>query len=270
MTTQILFLGCGKMGSILANNLIEESGFEPKQIKILKPSAKNKISHFQYVKTAADLPKNYAADLVFIAIKPQDAAEILNDFAKQKIFHKKTIFISILAGKKIKFFENFFGKNAKIIRAMPNLPIQYSQGILPYFANKNLVKAELKNLEKIFHNFGSAFLLDDEKYFDIVTAIFGCGPAYIFLLQEIFSEIAISHGIKKDKASQLVKKLLLGSALMSEFSSEDFSTLYKSVASKKGATEAALEILQKKSSLKNIFTKAIDAAVKRSQALSNS
>lgn len=250
----ILFLGCGKMGSILLGNLLEENVFEENQISILRKSE------------AYNLPKNYQADLVFICIKPQDSKEILERISALKIFHKNTIFISILAGKKIAFFENIFGKNAKIIRSMPNLPIQYSQGVFTYLCNKNITKTEAKNLEKIFEKFGAAFEISDEKLFDAATAIFGSGPAYIFLLQEIFTEIATSFGIKKSE--QLVKKLFLGSALMSQFDDKNFSDLRKSVTSKKGTTESALKVLQNKSALKNIFKKAIYESVKRSEEFS--
>ncbi len=260
----IFFLGCGKMGSIIAQNLVKENSVELHRIKILKKSQKNKIAGFDYLKNLEQLPKNYQADLVFIAIKPQDAAEILSDFSKQKIFHKNTIFISILAGKKTKFFEKVFGTKAKIIRSMPNLPIQYSQGIFPYFCNKNVTKSEAKNLQKIFQKFGLAFAINDEKLFPAITAIFGSGPAYIFLLQEIFNQIALASGIKKDQAIALVKKLFLGSALMAEFTKGDFLSLRKLVTSKNGTTEAALQVLQKNSVLKNIFKKAIDAASKKS------
>jgi pyrroline-5-carboxylate reductase len=265
----ILFLGCGKMGSILVNNLLEESGFETSQIKILKKSDKNKISHLNYVKNTESFPKNYQADLVFIAIKPQESEKILKDFAKkaleQKILHKDTIFISILAGKKLEFFTNFFGKSAKIVRSMPNLPIQYSQGIFPYLCNKNIKKSESNKLDKIFEKFGLAFELENEELFNAITAIFGSGPAYIFLLQEIFEEIAKSLGIKK--SSKLVKKLFLGSALMSEFSDKNFNQLRESVTSKGGTTESAIKILEKNSALKKLFKQAIDAANAKSKNL---
>ncbi len=149
----IFFLGCGKMGSIILQNLLEENSFEASQIKILKRSEDNKISGLDYIKNIAELPKNYKADLVFIAIKPQDAAAILEEFSKAKILNKKTIFVSILAGKKIQFFEKIFGKDAKIVRSMPNLPIQYSQGIFPYLCNKNLKKVEIEKLKTIFDKF---------------------------------------------------------------------------------------------------------------------
>lgn len=263
----ILFLGCGKMGSILAKNLVEEKAVKAAQIAVLEKSDQNKILGFFYAKNISALPKNYCADLVFLCIKPQDSEKILAEFSRAKIFHKNTIFISILAGKKIKFFENIFGEKAKIIRSMPNLPIQDSQGIFAYLANKNVSTSELKILAKIFDKFGTSFELKDEKLFDVITAISGSGPAYIFLLQEIFTEIAISHGITKDKASQLIRTLFLGSSLMSCNSDLNFSELRESVTSKAGTTEAALKILQKNSALKNIFKKAVDAAIARSKKL---
>ena len=268
MTKNILFLGCGKMGSILVKNLVEENSCEMAQIKIIEKLDKNKIDGFSYVKNVDELAKNYRADLVFLCIKPQDSAEILAEFSRAKIFHKNTIFISILAGKKIAFFEKIFGKNAKIIRSMPNLPIQYSQGVFAYFCNKNLKKDEIKSLDKIFIKFGTAFALKNEKDFEAVTAIFGSGPAYIFLLEEIFEEIAISLGVDKNKAAPLVSKLFLGSAFMAEFSAEKFSALRESVTSKKGVTDAALQIFQENSILKNLCKKAVNAAIKRSNELS--
>lgn len=256
------------MGAILAQSLIRNNNFEPTKITVLKQSKKNQITGPNYLKSLADLPGNYKADLVFLCIKPQNASEILTDFAQQKIFHSKTTFISILAGKKIEFFEKIFGEKAKIIRSMPNLPIQHSQGIFAFLANQNITKLEIKNLQKIFVNFGAVFEVEKEKIFDGFTAIFGSGPAYIFFLQEIFTELAITIGINKDKACELVRKLFLGSALMSEKTDKDFLELRESVTSKGGTTAAALEVLQKNSSLKKLFQKAVESATAKSRELS--
>jgi pyrroline-5-carboxylate reductase len=265
---KVFFLGCGKMGSIIAQNLVEEKSFAASQITVLKTSQQNQVPKLNYLKDTSYLPKNYQADLVFIAIKPQNATEILEKFSQEKIFHQNTIFISILAGKKIAFFSKFFGAKAKIIRSMPNLPIRDSQGIFPYLANKNINKTELKNLEKIFNNFGQAFELKNEKLFDYATALFGSGPAYIFYLQEIFSEVAAKSGIEKNEAVQLVKTLFLGSSLMSANSDLSFSELRNSVTSKAGTTEEALKVLQKNSTLKKLFQDAITSATEKSKELS--
>ncbi len=258
------------MGAILLQNLLDEKSAKASQIKVVKPSQKNKIAAVSYFENTKSLPKNYLADLVFLCVKPQGAEEILREFAAAEIFHKNTIFVSILAGKKLAFFEGIFGKKAKVIRSMPNLPIQDSYGILSYLPNKNISKSELANLEKIFAKFGQILRLKSESLFDAATAIFGSGPAYIFLLQEIFAEIAIACGISKDKADDLVKTLFLGAALTSCNSSLNFTALQESVASKKGTTQKALEVLQKKSALKNLFLHAIEAASTRSCELSDS
>ncbi len=255
------------MGAILAENLVANKVTAAAQITVLKKSNQNKVSGFNYLKNISSLQKNYSADLVFLCIKPQDSEKILKEFSQAKIFHKNTIFISILAGKKISFFEKIFGTEVKIIRSMPNLPIVESQGIFTYLANQNISKSELKKLEKIFQKFGAIFELEDEKLFDLVTAIFGSGPAYIFLLEEIFAEIAIGCGISADKASELIKTLFLGSVLMSCNSDLSSSQLVESVTSKAGTTAAALKILQEKSALKNLFKNAIDAAIERSKHL---
>ncbi len=264
----ILFLGCGKMGAIIAQNLIKEKSFQPSEISVLKPTSCTQISNIFHAKSASELPENYHADIVFICIKPQESEQILQNFANEKIYHQNTIFISILAGKKIAFFEKIFGKKAKIIRSMPNLPIENSQGIFTFLANKNINDLELLNLEKIFTKFGATLALKDENLFDVATAIFGSGPAYIFLLQEIFSKIAQENQITQKQSEELVKTLFLGSSLMSRNSNFNFTQLRNSVTSKGGTTEAAINILQQNSRLEKIFNKAIRAAKNKSKILS--
>lgn len=264
----ILFLGCGKMGSIIANNLVNEKSFKASQISVIKKSDKNKIEKIKYFKKFDDLKKNYQADLVFLCIKPQDSEKILQELVSSNITNDNTIFISILAGKKIAFFEKIFGQKSKIIRSMPNLPIEDSQGIFSYMANKNLAKNELEKLEEIFNKFGAAFKIEDEKLFDIATAIFGSGPAYIFYLQELISKIAGKNKIKKSQADELIKTLFLGSSLMSCNSPLDFKKLKTSVTSKGGTTAAALEVFEKNNALENLLEKAINNASKRSKDLS--
>lgn len=254
------------MGGILARNLIAQK-IKSTEISVIETAAKNKIAKLKYYKKAADLADNYKADIVFLAIKPQDAEDILKDFSQAKIFHKNTIFISILAGKKLDFFTKIFGKNAKIIRSMPNLPIEYGQGIFAYMANKNLSVAELKKMQNIFDNFGTSLELSREQDFDLITAIFGSGPAYIFLLQEIFAEILKDFNCPDEVATNLTNQLFYGSVLMS-LNSGDFKNLKESVTSKNGTTAAALGVLEKGDGLKNIFKKAVKAAVVRSGELS--
>jgi len=256
----ILFLGCGNMGKPVLQTL--QNNLNSIQITIIKPTSNNLPNQVTYFANYDELPNNYTADIVFLAIKPQQALETLPLLAKQKFLQPQTVIITMLAGKKIEFYEQIFGKNTKIIRIMPNLNIEVNYGIVSYFANQNIENTDLKILHQIFDK--QLFALSQEADFDIATAIFGCGPAYLFLLQEIFNQIANEYQINQP---QLIVDLFLGSALMMQKNTQSPAVLQQMVASKKGATASALEVLKNQNQLQNIFKQAIIEAVKTSSKL---
>lgn len=265
----ILFLGCGKMGSVILGNIIEEKSAKTKNITILE---KNTNLAIDGVKTYLDITElesiKYKANLIFIAIKPQNCQDTLLKIAKSSIISKDTIFISVLAGKKINFFEKIFSDNAKIVRSMPNLAISDSQGVFLYQKNKNIDDFDQNKLNKIFNNFGLSYQINDENLFDVLTAICGSGPAYIFLLQNILKNILNNHNINEKDSENLVNKLFLGTSLMSNNIDKSFLQLKQDVTSKGGTTEAGLEILESKNELEKLFTKAINNAINKSKELS--
>ncbi len=262
MDKKILFLGCGKMGSILLSRLVEDAKFKAQQIAIVKnnldkeifTNKKNWYEDLLIVDNCGNLPSNYCADIIFICVKPQDAVFATSKMLNCNIISSNTIFISILAGKTINFLEEIFKQfidNPKIVRTMPNLPIQCGKGIFAYKVNQNLQQEEVSFLESIFSSFGELLLLEDEDLFNVVTAIFGSGPAYIFLLQEILVNIATKNGIKEEQAVRLVNHLFFGSSLMVEkyiaddakLNLQSLIELREQVTSKKGTTESAIAIL---------------------------
>ena len=258
------------MGSIILDNLISEKSIKSSKTTILKRTLTCDVKGVDVYNKIEDLSnKNYKADLIFISIKPQDSQETLEKLKKSGIFNEKTIFISILAGKKISFFEDIFGLDAKIVRSMPNLGIQESQGILLYQENDNIDKKESELIENIFQKFGLAYKISDEALFDPLTALFGSGPAYLFLLQDVLSGITREFGVTKEDSDALVKQLFLGSSLLSCNSEHDFKQLKENVTSKGGVTKAGIDVLEADDSLKNLFHDAINNANKRSKELSS-
>ncbi|MES2677890.1 MAG: pyrroline-5-carboxylate reductase [Pseudomonadota bacterium] len=268
---KILFIGCGKMGSAMIKNLLN-NGFEYPQLTILKPSKKNQIVGIKYVSSYEQLPKNYQADIVVLAFKPQAAKEILYEFAKgnmgHKIINSKTIIVSILTGKQTKFFEEILGEKTKVIRLMPNMPTLINQGIFGYYANSNIKKSELKSLSNFLNAIGQNIAVDEENLIDSVTAVSGSGPAYLFLFIKLMIEAGIDLGLDKKSAEKLVKQTIYGSAKMALHSNEDLETLIESVTSKGGTTQAALDVLHKNNQFKKIIFDTVKAANKKSLDLS--
>ena len=104
---------------------------------------------------------------------------------------------------------------------------------------------------------------------DIVTAISGSGPAYVFLFIENLIKTAINNGLEEKIANILVKETFLGSSYMASISKKSPAELRIDVTSPGGVTEAALVEFNKNSIFKKTIEKAIKSAVKKSITLSN-
>jgi pyrroline-5-carboxylate reductase len=88
----------------------------------------------------------------------------------------------------------------------------------------------------LFVCIGKAEILDEEK-FDIITALSGFGPAYIFYFCELLQEAAFKLGLSKEMAKSFAAQTVYGSGRMLESA----VALKEKVESPKGTTTAALK-----------------------------
>jgi len=259
MNKNFLFLGFGKMGGAIFHNFLQKN-IKKENIATIDPS--NSSADFKDISEI----KNRKFDVVIFAIKPQNSEEILQKFAKSNLFHENTIFISILAGKNISFFEKFLGNDKKIVRVMPNLPILINEGISGYFSNKNLKNNEEKVIIDLF---GQNIKVEKEDLIHQITAISGSGPAYLFLFAKNMVEAAVEIGLNQDQAQKLAIQTIFGASKML-LEEQNIEQLIDNVASKGGTTRAALDVFNdEENSLSQLTQKAVKSALKRSIELSN-
>ena len=154
------------------------------------------------------------------------------------------------------------GKNITIVRAMPNLGAKVGQS-MTVLCGKN--KTGLSFSKTLFSGCGEVVTLPEKKL-DLVTAISGSGPAYFFHLMELLADFGVKQGLPSKVAGVLAVQTGLGAALLAKSSKESCAQLRQRVTSKKGTTEAALEMLGRKKFGK-IFQRALGAAMNRSRAL---
>jgi len=110
--------------------------------------------------------------------------------------------------------------------------------------------------------------LKKEADLNIVTAISGSGPAYIFYIMEIMINSAQELGLSEKDAKKLVTMTLIGSGKMG-LSIQNLKEQISKVSSKGGTTEAAIKVFEKEN-LGLIFNQAIEAAHARSKEISQS
>ena len=263
---RIKIIGCGKMASAILDAWLKKS-ILPQDIYVDDPKPSEwlleKKKHGLNINTKADVSFDYC----FIGVKPQSLDEIK---LKLKGLSKKNVtFVSMLAGIKINRLEDIIGKDESIVRIMPNLPAEILKGVTAVKENKRVEPKQSKNLALLLEAFGETVKFVEERKFDAVTAISGSGPAYIFLIAELMTEVGINLGLSYDEAFKLVKHTIDGAGSLMVNSSLEPQKLRENVTSPGGTTHEALAVMMNKDNgLPKIFSAAIKAAAQRSKELS--
>ena len=195
--------------------------------------------------------------VLLLCIKPNNLNEFIN-INKSKI-SDEVLITSPIAGVSINYFENHF-KN-KVLRLMPNLAIKNNSGFIPY--SKNYDEDYLYFIKKL-NNLGQTNEYP-EDLFDIITAIFGSGPAWYFELSSKITDAAIKLGMETADAKFIVEQLIL--SLPSFIGEQEFGQIVNNIKSPNGTTEAGINSL-KDNSFDKIIYDAIEAAVNRSITIS--
>lgn len=209
-----------------------------------------------------------APAVVLIAVKPQMMGAALPDIVA--LAGPETLFVSVAAGTPISAFEDAFGKEARVIRAMPNTPAAVGKGITAIIGNAQTSAAHLDTAETLLSAVGQVVRLDAEDQMDAVTGVSGSGPAYVFHLIECLAAAGKAQGLSADLAMRLAKATVAGAGVLAETAEEGPDQLRINVTSPNGTTQAGLEVLMDEASgLPPLIKDTVSAATNRSKELAN-
>jgi len=267
-------IGAGNMGGALLSGWLSDKGtraLQAQEILVIDPSPGQAAERALRlgVKFSARLTKGAASGLkmCLLAIKPQNFAQVGPGLAEA--LPKDTLVVSIMAGINLHGLADVFGERP-IIRAMPNLPAAYGAGITGYVCGAGVTQAHRDIAEPRLCASGKVVMVDSEREIDMVTAVSGSGPGYVFYLTEILAAAGENLGLKPELASELARQTVIGSGTVLARSPESASDLRKSVTSPGGTTEAALDVLMAKDGLPKLMGEAVKAAYKKSRDLGQS
>jgi pyrroline-5-carboxylate reductase len=207
------------------------------------------------------------ADLVVLAVKPQEMAAVARGISRE-LAGRRRIVISIAAGIRLADLGRWLGDGTPTVRAMPNRPALIGAGITALYAASDVAAADRAAVEELMAAAGETVWLEDEAQMDVVTAVSGSGPAYFFLLIEALEAAGVELGLTPATARKLAVATAQGAGRMASVSGESPAVLREQVTSKGGTTAAALEVLEE-SAVRSIFRHAVTAAARRSGELAH-
>ncbi|MCI4678881.1 pyrroline-5-carboxylate reductase [Rhodoblastus acidophilus] len=260
----LVLVGAGKMGGALLGGWLA-AGVEPGTIGVVEPEPSDALKNLAAEKGFALNPAPAPARTMVLAIKPQmldAAAPGLAPF-----LDADSLLISILAGKTVANLASRLPARA-IVRAMPNTPAAIGRGITGAFAIAQVTPAQRETAQELLSGVGAVEWVSSEQAIDVVTAISGSGPAYVFLLVEALAKGGEALGLPPDLAMRLARATVEGSGELLHLSPEiSAEILRKNVTSPGGTTQAALDVLMADDGLAALMARATAAAAKRAEEL---
>ena len=264
MSERIAFIGGGNMASAIIGGLIKQD-VSPQNIVVVEPSeeARQHLSKRFGVTAQAEPSQALAsASLVVWAIKPQafkDAAQAAAPFTTTALQ------LSVAAGIKTDSITEWLGTE-RVVRAMPNTPALVGKGISGLFARAAASSEDRARTEQVVANTGEFLWVDTEDKLDVVTALSGSGPAYVFYFMEAMTMGGTEMGLSREQAHQLAVATFVGASDLAKASADSPQALRQRVTSKGGTTFAAITSMED-NDVRALFIDAMYAARERAKQL---
>jgi pyrroline-5-carboxylate reductase len=199
------------------------------------------------------------AEVVFLAVKPQDMAGVLAELGSTE-----RLLISIAAGVPLSRLEHG-APRARVVRVMPNTPCLVGAMAAGFACGRTVSPEDRSTVEDLLSAAGYAVELE-EGLLDAVTGLSGSGPAFVARLIEAFIEGGMGEGIPPEIARRLALQTFEGTARLLAETGMEPEELVRMVSSPKGTTEAGRKILEA-SDCRQALIGTIAAATRRSKEL---
>ncbi len=262
----IAFIGAGNIGSALIRALIMREEISREQI-VAADADPDKLKKLEAELGARIALENKEAvslaDMVILAVKPQDINEVLEDIAPA--VNEKKLVVSVAAGVTTRRIEERLPQGTRVIRVMPNTPALVGQGIAVLCAGSHATEEDMAAARRIFDVVGKSCVLS-ENLMDAVTGLSGSGPAYVILFIEALSDAGVLVGFPRDIAQMLSVQTVLGTAHLMVETNMHPAQLREMVTSPGGTAIAGLRKMEEWNFRAAVFN-AVEAATARSREL---
>ena len=252
-------IGAGKMGSAIGMGVIKSGVFKKEEV-IFADSFAPRIEELNNsgYKTASNVELYQDADIVLLAVKPQQINVILEELSKVSK-HAKTI-ITIAAGISISHINDYL-KDVNVARVMPNTPALINYGTSAICFDEGINEVVIK----IFESVGSVTIITEDKMNEVIP-LNGSFPAYGYYFALSFIKAGMAAGFTYEQCKDLVCGSMIGSAKMIQEIDKPIEQLIKDVCSPGGTTIEGVKVFDN-AKLDKIVEDCFNACVKRAYEL---
>ena len=264
------FIGGGNMATALIGGMLAR-GAVAGEFRVVEPSpdARRRLGdQYAGVRLFDECTAEAVAgiDLVVLAVKPQQMRAAAKGLVAHLPRTPGPVVLSIAAGIRLADLQRWLDGYARLVRAMPNTPALIGKGISGAYAVRSVDEDGRSLVSSVLAAAGEQIWLDDEATLDVVTAVSGSGPAYVFYFLEALDAAATELGIAPADARRLALSTFAGAIALAQASPAEPATLRAQVTSKGGTTERAIATMEA-AGVKASIVEGVKAAARRAEEM---
>jgi pyrroline-5-carboxylate reductase len=255
----ILIVGCGNMAGAMLRGWLA-AGVPADRFTVVDPAGPAVPAGVTICPT---LPDGGGFDAVLLGIKPQLFDNVAADLAG--LAGPATVVMSMLAGVELATLAQRLPTAGGYLRLMPNLAAAIGKSPIG-LAEHGLDQAQRAAALELLAPLGTPEWID-EAQFDLVTALAGSGPAFVYRFIDALAAAAADLGMAPHQAQRLAGAMVEGAAALAAQAGETPAELARRVTSPGGTTAAGLAALDRDGQLATLVFETLRAARDRGAAL---
>ncbi len=256
---ELLLFGCGTMAGAMLTRWLD-SGLPGEQVLAIRPSGAPAPGGVLTKKAPGLIAQ---PQVLVIGVKPQQFPAVADQIAA--LAGPGTLVISIMAGIMLEDLKLAIPDAGSIVRVMPNLPVAEGRGVVISVGEAH--QAATKQLAALLAPLGHIHVMEDEAGFNLVTALTGCGPAFVYRFVSALAGAAVRLGLNEHDADTLARATVAGAAASMANSEQSPMAMAAAVASPGGMTQAGLDVLDSDGRLATLLAETLRAARDRGREL---
>lgn len=247
----ILIVGCGNMGGAMLAGWLA-GGYAPERFTIVDPVLPAAPDGVTLLRSLPEEERHF--DAILLGVKPQLFADIAPTV--EPLAGNAVTVLSMMAGVELSSLAARFPRAAAHIRIMPNLSAALGKSPLA-LAGLGLDDQARGAASDFVAPLGHSEWVD-EGLFDLVTALAGSGPAFVYRFIDALASGAEALGMARDQADRLALATVEGASALAAASDASPVELARRVTSPGGTTAAGLAVIDEG----GMFASLVEATLK--------
>lgn len=252
----IWLVGCGNMAGAMLRRWIDSGVVAAETVFVVNRQDRALPTGVRQGRAFPDEP---VPPLVMLGVKPQQIDMVVAQYGD--VLRRAPLLLSILAGVEEATLLDKLHPIGAVVRSMPNLPVELGRGVVP-LCSTTADADERERVTRLMAPLGLVEWLDESK-FDLVGALAGSGPAFLYRFVDALAAAGAALGFDDAQAQRLALATVEGSALLAARAEVSPGVLADRVASPGGSTRKGLDVLDADGALKRLLVATLDAAMRR-------